>query len=172
MKHREPLTDRLITRILENPRVFDMRYFSAITQEGITYCLAGLILLEDNVLLEYDKRGIAVGLAKGQQPPTPEWTEYELKQVKGAAPGDVIIQAKAREIWAREHGIEAAEILPLYAEDWEANASFASLEERERALLEITPAKVVGYLRCIRQGAHLKAPRGKLAKRANLRAVA
>jgi hypothetical protein len=164
MKHGEPLTDRMIMRIIDRPRLLDMTYFSAVTPHGTTFCLGGLLLDESNIAMEYED-GIAVALAKGVPAPSPHWIRFEHTQLIDATDADVVMQAKMREVWAREHGIEAAEILPLYALDWAPGLTLA----------QITPQMCVEYLYGIKLGVHLTKPRVAKIREARvipLRAVA
>lgn len=117
------LIDRAIRRLVTTPSVLDMEHFSVLTDGGTTFCLAGLILDESAVRMEYHPQlRRAIGLAKGERAPAPEWVRHELSIVSVAhreiLAQDVLIPAKAREIWASAYGVTSAKQLPLYPADW------------------------------------------------------
>lgn len=142
MKHPPSLRDRVTTTLVRTPSILDMEHFSMRTDQGTTLCLAGLILNESGVHMTYDpKLGKANGLAKGTLLPAPEWIRYELsitsiaeRQIEAQ---DVLIPAKARELWAAEHGLDWGMSLPLYAADWGNGVTYD----------QITARRVVHYLR-------------------------
>jgi hypothetical protein len=121
MMHRHlSLKDKVIVRLTMAPECLDMREFSALGSCGTTFCLAGLILHESGVFLEYSPEGIAVGLEEGETPPASHWVDYEISlSARPVAPSRVMIAAKAREAWASEFGDEAARLLPFYGPDWQ-----------------------------------------------------
>lgn len=154
MKKREKsLTDRVFNRLVRTPSVLGMSQFSERTPQGTTFCLGGLILDESNVILTYDLQGRASGLAKGQRAPSPFWINHELVQLVGVDAEDVLMPAKAREIWAAEHGEYAGKLLPLYAEDWETGMTYD----------RVTAIMVLDYLNDVRHGLHVK-PMPTIAK--------
>jgi hypothetical protein len=90
---------------------------------------------------EDDPEDSPLALAQLQLPPHPGWIKNELAIARARAPRhrqitalDVMIPATGREIWAAEHGEDAAKRLPLYPEDWGT--------PRDR----ITAERVLGYL--------------------------
>lgn len=119
------LKDRVIVQLVTHPESLDMGQFSQLPSRrqalarGTTCCLAGIILLVSEIAVKYNSRGIAVGLADGEVPPSLQWVEYEMSiSAKAVSPEHVIVAAKARELWADEHGNEAAKCLPFYGPDW------------------------------------------------------
>lgn len=143
----QSVTDRVITRLVMDEGILDMRYFSRRTEHGTTYCLAGLILSAAGIGLKY-RGGWAVGLARGEQAPSAESIEHELSQLRGDIPHEaVMIPARAREIWAAEHGDFARRILPLYAEDWGVGTAYD----------QITVPMVLAYIRGIEARVHVRA---------------
>lgn len=162
MEQRALITDLVIARIRENPNILDMRYFAARTPHGTTYCFAGLITQAAGVAVEFDPAsGLAINLARGERTPAESWISYELRQIQGATVQHIIIPAMAREIWAGEHGVAAAEILPVYAEDW--GVSYEC----------ITAGMLLDYLECIKRRVHVdeKPPISKIVRRRALRAA-
>lgn len=113
------LTDRMLVRLSADPGVFDMVEFSVSRPGRKTFCLGGIILDESKIPLKYNERRIAVGLADGVAEPSKKWLEYERLLVMNAPHESLCVAAKAREIWAHEHGDYAAMNLPLYVTDWE-----------------------------------------------------
>lgn len=136
------LKDKVVIRLVSTPECLDMREFSALSEIcGTTFCLAGLILDESGVVLEYSPEGIAVGLEEGEIPPSSYWVAFEVSlSVRPVAPSRVMIAAKARELWAAEFGAAAAKLLPFYAPDWEVDAE---------DLDQVTPDRVVELLQVI-----------------------
>lgn len=135
------LKDKVVVRLISAPDCLDMREFSALSESGTTFCIAGLILDVSGVVLEYSPEGIAVGLEAGEAPPASRWVEYEMSiSARPVAPSRVMIAAKARELWAEEFGDAAAQVLPFYAPDWEVDA-----EDLE----QVTADRVVELLQVI-----------------------
>lgn len=141
INRRLPLKDRVVIRLTTNPQNFSMAEFSRQTATGMTSCLAGTILNECGVRMSYSPRGVAVGLAKGETPPSQKWVDYELSlSRKPTSVARVSIAAKARELWAAEHGDVAAELLPFYGPDWEVETS---------ELGSITVEQVIEFLQIV-----------------------
>jgi hypothetical protein len=145
MKNREKnLTDRIFTRLVRNPGILCMSQFSMQTPKGLTFCLGGLILDESGIRVTYNSQGQASGLAKGQRAPSPYWVNKEVQRLVGVDGEGVLMPAKARELWAAEHGEYAGRVLPLYPEDWETGMTY------ER----ITPEMVLAFLTDVKNGLH------------------
>jgi hypothetical protein len=124
INRRLPLKDRAIVWLTTRPQQFSMAEFSFSTRNAKTFCLAGLILELSGVRMAYSDEGIATALKKGEAPPSPRWIAFELSlSVRPMSVASVTIAAKARELWAAEHGADAAELLPFYAADWEVKQS-------------------------------------------------
>lgn len=104
-----PLKERVVIRLSTNPESLDMSQFES--------CLAGVILDVSDIPLAYDAEGSAIGLAKGITPPSRRWVKLEVFR-SGLDPVKVVIPAKAREVWAKEYGEEAAKLLPFYGLEW------------------------------------------------------
>lgn len=104
-----PLKERVVIRLSTDPESLDMSQFES--------CLAGLILDVSDIPLAYDAEGSAIGLAKGVNPPSRRWVKHEVYR-SGVDPAKVVIPAKAREVWAKEYGEEAAKLLPFYGQEW------------------------------------------------------
>lgn len=160
------LTDRVMSRVVKTPSILGMSQFSMLTPQGKLFCLGGLILDESAIALTYDAKGRASGLAPGQLAPSPFWINYELEQLLDVSARDVLMPAKARELWAAEHGEYAGKALPLYADDWEEGMTY------DRITLEM----VLNYLNDVKHGLHVQplAPVAKAGLRRSeaLRAVA
>lgn len=142
MKKLHPLKDRIVTRLTREPTCLGMAEFSALSGEcGTTFCLAGTVLDESGVAMEYDTEGCAVGLKEGETPPAERWIDHEMALAAGpVSRSSVMIPAKAREIWAAQYGDESAEMLPFYGADWE-------LDNREMS--QVTVEQVVEVLEII-----------------------
>lgn len=141
INRRIPLKDRVIIRLTTDPQSFRMSQFSQQTTTGKLSCLAGTILDECGVGFVYSPRGVAIGLKKGVTPPSQKWIAYELSISAGPTRVDQVkIAAKARELWAAEHGDFSAERLPFYGPDWEVKTS---------QLDTITADRVVEFLQII-----------------------
>jgi len=143
MKHHlVALKDRIIRRLMAHPECLNMSEFSRISALFVpTFCLAGLILDESGVGMQHGGDGRAMGLLACEAQPSPSWIRYETSLSKEiVAPENVVIPAKARELWAIEHGAAAAKILPFYARDWE-------LETPQ--LGQITPERLIQLLQTI-----------------------
>lgn len=117
------LKDRIVIRLVTTPKCLAMGEFSVVS-EGCetTFCLAGLILDESGVFMEYNPDGIAVGLEAGEQLPDSRWIDHETSlSASPVAPERVMIAAKARELWAANHGEVSAMLLPFYGPEWGLN---------------------------------------------------
>jgi hypothetical protein len=114
------LLQRIIIRLIATPQCFSMAEFSALSGScGTTFCIAGLILDECGVVMEYSPEGVAVGLEEGEEPPAKRWVEYEISlSAAPVKPHSVMIAAKARELWAADYGDESAMLLPFYGPEW------------------------------------------------------
>jgi len=156
------LKDKVVIRLISAPECLDMREFSVLSEKhGTTFCLAGLILDESGVVLEYSPDGIAVGLEEGETLPASRWVDYERSILarrrratrSPASPrrpstvpsSRVMIAAKARELWAAEFGDAAAKLLPFYADDWVVDAE---------DLDQVTPERVLELLQAINEVAN------------------
>lgn len=115
------LKDRIVRRLMAEPECLNMAEFSRVSVLFVpTFCLAGLILDESRVAMAYGPEGRAIGLLEGEAPPTPSWVRYETSLSEVAVdPATVVIPAKARQLWAADHGDAAAKLLPFYGRDWE-----------------------------------------------------
>ncbi len=143
INRRLSLKDRVVIRLTTDPSKFRMSEFSRRTAAGTTFCLAGAILDECGVRLTYSPRGIATGLKKGVAKPSQRWIAYELSiSRKPMRVAQVLIAAKARELWAAEHGDVAAEMLPFYGPDWEVKTA---------KLDSITAERVIKVLQVLNQ---------------------
>lgn len=149
------LQERVIHRLVTDPEGLNMSEFSAVSTVGAvgavgrkrkaacrtTFCLAGLILDESQVCMEYGPRGLAVGLEEGEEQPADYWIDHELslspRLVDRSA---VAIAAKARELWAAAYGEEAAKLLPFYAPDWQT-----------KNLAKVKPPQVIELLQVINE---------------------
>lgn len=132
------LKERVVIRLVSRPETLDMRSFSARPRTkskrnlfyGLTFCLAGLILDESQVGMQYDSRGAAVALAKGEAPPSRQWVDHELSLAENKVkPSLVVIAAKARELWAAEYGDAAAKLLMFYEPEWNARLEDVTAEQ-------------------------------------------
>jgi hypothetical protein len=147
------LQERVINRLVTDPDILDMTEFSALSSTtsssrkkrkaktacSTTFCLAGLILDESQVCMEYGPEGFAVGLEEGEDPPAERWIEHELSLSEHLVDRSIVlIAAKARELWAGAHGEVAAKLLPFYAPDWET-----------KNLATVKPDQVVELLQII-----------------------
>jgi hypothetical protein len=138
------LRSRIIARLLHDPECLEMRFFSRKTECRTKFCLAGLILDESDVGMDYDAHdGRAKSLAFSVKPASIGWLEHELKRAQrshdpvGRARPErcpLGIAAKAREVWAEAYGVDEARFLPFYAHDWECRVE------------DITPDMVVQRL--------------------------
>lgn len=137
-----PLKARIDDRLTRDPTCLRMAEFSAISPEcGTTFCLAGIILDESGVVMEYNPDGLAVGLEEGENVPSDRWVDFEMSlRVRRVPRSSVMIAARAREIWAAEYGDESAEMLPFYGANW-------GLDNRE--MDRVTAAQVLGILEII-----------------------
>lgn len=148
------LRSRIIARLLNDPGCLEMRFFSRQTDEGLKFCLAGLILNESNIPMEYDAvDGRAKSLAFSVRPASIGWLEHELKRAQRAH--DPVgrprpercplgIAAKAREVWAEAYGVDEARFLPFYAHDWECRVEDVTAEmivQRLQGLAVLSTAK-------------------------------
>jgi hypothetical protein len=123
------LRSRVIARLVNDPGCLEMRFFSRQTEGGTKFCLAGLILSESNIRMEYDVQdGRARSLPLSVVPPSSGWLEYELKRAQRSHDPlgtprpercPLAIAAKAREVWSEAYGVDEARFLPFYAHDWE-----------------------------------------------------
>ena len=137
-----PLKDRIVARLMRDPACLRMDEFSDISGEcGTTFCLAGIILHESGVVMEYGPKGLAVGLEEGESLPSARWVDHEISlSARRVQRSSVMIAAKAREIWAAAYGDESAEMLPFYGPDW-------GLDHRE--MNQVKAEHVVGVLEII-----------------------
>lgn len=120
---RTSLIERIITRLLQGPETIDMAEFSRVTDDGPRFCLAGIILDSCGVYMEYGPHGVAVGLEAGETPASELWFDYEASIMrKPFNEAALNIAAKARELWAAEHGPASAKLLPFYGSDWDEPA--------------------------------------------------
>jgi hypothetical protein len=122
-----------------------MSEFALLTKDGTKFCMGGIILDESGIRMEYDECGRGVALAKGQRAPSPLWINFELTLVGEMPARAVLPQAMMRQIWAGEHGEYAAQILPLYENDWAEGMTYD----------RITVEMVLAYLVGVKHGLHL-----------------
>lgn len=133
MNNLSPTLERVVRRLIAQPETLGMSQFSTLSGTrtsksksacGTTFCLAGIILDEAGICLEYGPDGVAVGLEEGETPPAAEWLTFEASLTQVAFHvGALTIAAKAREVWAAEYGKEAAKRLPFYGPDFEVESS-------------------------------------------------
>lgn len=123
-----------------------MLEFSRLTADGPTFCLAGIILDECKVFMEYFN-DVAVALDPGEAPPSKHWLRHERSILKGGRrlnPDVLKMVAKARELWAEEYDSLSAQWLPFYALDWKDDVGDLSrvraphVIDRLLQILEIT----------------------------------
>jgi hypothetical protein len=136
------LEDRMVHRLMTEPECLEMSEFSRVSALFVTtFCLAGLILDESGVQMEYGPEGRAIALLAGESQPSPRWVAYEMSLSDMNVRREmVVIQAKARELWADQYGDAAAKLLPFYARDWD-------LEPHEAH--QVTPEQVISLLRSV-----------------------
>lgn len=106
--------NRLIDHLSRYPQALKMT--STIEACGTVGCIAGLVCLLEDVPFEITAMGVH---SIPEHALDEAWLEYEFERTGYGSRIWRGIPATARAIWADYHGVEAAELLPLYSQDWD-----------------------------------------------------
>lgn len=143
MNHLPP-KEGVIFRLTIQPECLDMRSHSCMTGDGVTFCIAGLILAASSIDMRYGPDGFAIGLELGEKPPSEYWINFEASlSATKVDRAHLVMPAKARETWAAWYGAQSAKLLPFYDADW------------GRRLDEVSAQNVIQILEVLARGNQL-----------------
>lgn len=150
------LKEKLIKYLEENPESLKMPVFLEKRGCRTIGCLAGNILLSEDIKLKSNKYGELsvddpdlVSKASG-------WIAKERQEylISSCQHQDAVIPGVARYLWAQEYGDEAAETLPFYSGQWEDVVGWegvASDYDANERFNNLTAQEVVGFLKTMGQ---------------------